>query len=73
MVRTGAAGASGGAVAAYIDYADSWVEVSFFAPTAGGYTLWVGYANGMGSTSSHGVVVNGNSQGVVSYPVSCWD
>ncbi|WP_112240798.1 family 43 glycosylhydrolase [Kribbella monticola] len=73
VVRTGAAGASEGAVAAYIDYADSWVEVSFLAPTAGGYTLWVGYANGMGSTSSHGVVVNGNSQGEVNYPVTGWD
>jgi hypothetical protein len=73
VVRTGAAGASGGAVAAHIDYADSWVQVSFLAPTAGSYTLWIGYANGMGSTSTHGVVVNGNSQGVASYPVTGWD
>lgn len=73
VVRTGAAGASGGAVAAYIDYADSWVQVSVFAPSAGGYTLWVGYANGMGARSTHGLVVNGNSQGTVNYPVTGWD
>ncbi|WBQ02426.1 family 43 glycosylhydrolase [Kribbella sp. CA-293567] len=72
-VRTGAAGASGGAVAAYIDYADSWVQVSVFAAAAGSHTLSVGYANGMGSTASHGVVVNGNSQGSVSYPAAGWD
>jgi hypothetical protein len=72
-VRTGAAGASGGAVAAYIDFADSWVQNTFYAPRAGSYTLWVGYANGSGGTASHGVVVNGNSQGSVSYPVTGWD
>ncbi|GAA3544537.1 family 43 glycosylhydrolase [Kribbella ginsengisoli] len=72
-VRTGAAGASQGAVAAYIDYADSWVQVSVFAPSAGGYTLSVGYANGMGATASHGVVVNGNGQGSISYPATGWD
>ncbi|WP_329476013.1 hypothetical protein OG555_30580 [Kribbella sp. NBC_01484] len=55
------------------DYADSWVENSVFAPVAGGYTLHVGYANGSGATASHGLVVNGNSQGVLSYPVTGWD
>jgi hypothetical protein len=72
-VRTGAAGASQGAVAAYIDYPDSWVENSVYAPVAGSYTLYVGYANGTNTTGTHGVVVNGNSQGVVSYPVTGWD
>jgi arabinan endo-1,5-alpha-L-arabinosidase len=72
-VRTGAAGASQGAVAAYIDFPDSWVQNTVYAPRSGSYTLYVGYANGTGSTGTHGVVVNGNSQGVVSYPVTGWD
>lgn len=72
-VRTGATGASQGAAAAYIDFPDSWVETTVYAPRAGGYNLYVGYANGTGSTGSHGVVVNGNSQGSVSYPVTGWD
>ena len=40
---------------------------------AGGYTLHVGYANGSAGTVGHGLVVNGNSQGAVSYPVTGWD
>ena len=72
-VRTGAAGASQGAVAAYIDFPDSWVQNTVYAPRAGSYTLYVGYANGTGSTGSQGAVVNGNNQGSVSYPVTGWD
>ncbi|MGW7679816.1 family 43 glycosylhydrolase [Kribbella sp. NPDC054772] len=72
-VRANAAGASDGKVVAYIDYADSWVENAVFAPVAGGYTLHVGYANGSASTASHGLVVNGNNAGSVSYPVTGWD
>ena len=49
---------------------DFWVENSVFAPVAGGYTLHVGYANGSATTAGHGLVVNGNSQGAVSYPVT---
>jgi hypothetical protein len=73
VVRSNAAGASDGKVVAYIDYADSWVENSVYAPVAGGYTLHVGYANGSGATATHGLVVNGNSQGALSYPVTGWD
>jgi hypothetical protein len=73
VVRSNAAGASDGKVVAYIDYADSWVENSVYAPVAGGYTLHVGYANGSGAPASHGLVVNGNSQGEVNYPVTGWD
>jgi hypothetical protein len=58
---------------ANIDYADSWVENAVYAPVAGGYTLHVGYANGSGATAGHGLVVNGNNQGAVSYPVTGWD
>ena len=35
--------------------------------------LHVGYANGSGATASHGLVVNGNNQGAVSYPATGWD
>lgn len=72
-VRTGANGASNGAVAAYIDFADSWVENRVYAPKAGSYTLYVGYANGSLEPASHGLVVNGNNVGSVSYPVTGWD
>jgi hypothetical protein len=72
-VRTGANGASNGAVAAYIDFADSWVENRVYAPRAGNYTLYVGYANGSAGPASHGLVVNGNNVGSVGYPVTGWD
>jgi hypothetical protein len=35
--------------------------------------VYVGYANGTSTTGTHGVVVNSNNQGVVSYPVTGWD
>jgi hypothetical protein len=72
-IRTGANGASNGAVAAFIDFADSYVENRVYAPRAGNYTLHVGYANGSVETASHGLVVNGNNAGSVSYPVTGWD
>lgn len=58
---------------AYIDFGDSWVENTVYAPRSGSYTLHVGYANGTSGTASHGVVVNGNNQGSVSYPATGWD
>jgi arabinan endo-1,5-alpha-L-arabinosidase len=78
VVRSGAAGASGGAVAAYIDHADSWVDVRVYAPRAGSYTAHIGYANGSvdGSTqqtATHRVSVNGAAAGTVSYPFTGWD
>lgn len=73
VVRANAAGASDGKVVAKIDFAASWVENTVFAPVAGSYTLYVGYANGSASTASHGLVVNGNNAGSVSYPVTGWD
>ncbi|MFI5734741.1 family 43 glycosylhydrolase [Kribbella sp. NPDC051587] len=73
VVRANANGASDGKVVGYIDYADSWVENRVYAPVAGGYTLNVRYANGSAGTASHGLAVNGVSQGSVSYPVTGWD
>jgi hypothetical protein len=73
-VRENAAGASDGKVAAYIDHADSWVDVgSIYVPTTGAYSLHVGYANGSAGTASHTVTVNGSPAGSISYPVTGWD
>jgi arabinan endo-1,5-alpha-L-arabinosidase len=71
-VRTGAANASEGAVAAKIDNADSWVELSVFAPVAGNYTVYVGYAAGFGN-AQHTVTVNGGASQVVNYTDHGWD
>ncbi|MEV0620591.1 family 43 glycosylhydrolase [Nonomuraea sp. NPDC050404] len=71
-VRTGAAGASQGAVAAKIDYADSWVDVRVFAPVAGAYTAYVAYAAGYGD-AQHRVTVNGGTQFTLGYPNRGWD
>lgn len=72
QVRTGAAGASQGAVVAYIDNADSWVDITVYAPTAGAYTAYVGYAAGLGD-AQHQLTVNGGAQQVVNYPNTGWD
>ena len=73
-VRENAAGASDGKVVAYIDHADSSVDVgSIYVPTTGDYSLHVGYANGSAGTASHTVAVNGSAVGSISYPVTGWD
>ncbi|WP_274994351.1 family 43 glycosylhydrolase [Promicromonospora iranensis] len=73
-VRENAAGASDGKVVAYIDHADSFVDVgSIYVPTTGSYSLHVGYANGSAGTASHTVTVNGAAAGSISYPVTGWD
>lgn len=64
--------ASQGQVAAYLDYADSWVEVSVFAPRAGGYTAYVGYSAGYGD-AEHTLTVNGGGAQVVAYPNTGWE
>jgi beta-xylosidase len=72
QVRTGAAGASQGAVAAGIDFADSWVDTSVYAPVAGAYTVHIGYAAGYGD-AQHTLYVNGGAAQVVTYPNRGWD
>jgi arabinan endo-1,5-alpha-L-arabinosidase len=71
-VRTGAAGASQGAVVAKIDFADSWVDITVFAASAGNHTVYVGYAAGFGD-AEHTLTVNGGAQQVVGYPNRGWD
>lgn len=67
-----AASASQGQAVAYIDYADSWVEVTVFAPRTGSYTAYIAYAAGYGD-AQHSLTVNGGAYQVVNYPNSGWE
>lgn len=73
-VRTGVAGgASQDAVVAYIDFADSWVDITaIYVPRSGGYRAYVQYAAGFGE-AQHTLTVNGAAQHVVTYPDTGWD
>ncbi|MEO3804539.1 family 43 glycosylhydrolase [Nonomuraea sp. B1E8] len=71
-VRTGAAGASQGAVVAKLDHADSWVDIRVFAPVGGDYTANVAYAAGYGD-AQHTLTVNGSAPAIVDYPDRGWD
>ena len=73
VVRHNAVGASQKAVVAYIDHADSHVEVTVYTPTAGGHTVVVGFANGSADGAEHAVSVGGTSFGTVTYPYTGWD
>ncbi|GAB4057554.1 family 43 glycosylhydrolase [Catellatospora paridis] len=64
--------ASQGQAVAYIDYADSWVQLSVFAPRAGAYTVHVGYAAGFGD-AQHTLTVNGGAPTTVNYPNTGWE
>ena len=64
--------ASQGQVVAYIDYADSWVQLSVFAPRAGAYTVYVAYSAGLGD-AQHTLTVNGASPVTVNYPNTGWE
>jgi len=72
VVRTGAANASQGAVIGKIDNSDSWVQLSVFAPVAGGYTVNIGYAAGFGNAQQE-LTVNGGASQVVNYTDHGWD
>ncbi|GAA2365429.1 hypothetical protein Cme02nite_31540 [Catellatospora methionotrophica] len=64
--------ASQGQAVAYIDYADSWVQLSVFAPRAGSYTVNVAYAAGFGD-AQHTLTVNGGAPTTVNYPNTGWE
>jgi hypothetical protein len=64
--------ASEGQAVAYIDFADSWAQVSVYAPRAGGYTAWIAYAAGFGD-AQHTLSVNGGAGIVVNYPNTGWE
>lgn len=64
--------ASQGQAVAYIDYADSWVDVTVYVPRAGGYTAYIAYAAGLGD-AQHRLTINGGTQIVVNYPNTGWE
>ncbi|UCM86947.1 family 43 glycosylhydrolase [Streptomyces marincola] len=64
--------ASQGAVAAGIDHADSWVDLTVFAAGPGAHTLHIGYAAGYGA-AQHALSVNGRRVGTVDYPDRGWE
>ncbi|GAA2937462.1 family 43 glycosylhydrolase [Streptomyces enissocaesilis] len=73
-----AAGALDGRAVGRIDHADSFVEFTVFAASAGRHTLTVRYGNGSSSggspvASSHRLSVNGNAADPVAYPHTGWD
>jgi len=72
-VRTEAHGASQGAVAAYIDHVDSYVDISVFAPSAGRHQVVIGFANGSVDGAQHTLKINGEQSTVVGYPFTGWD
>ncbi|KTS55129.1 hypothetical protein NS206_18330, partial [Microbacterium testaceum] len=62
--------ASNGRKVGNINNAGSAVQFTVRVPAAGQYTLNVRYDNGSGSTSSHGVSVNGGTSSTISYPAT---
>jgi|GEM_PF-656132 len=59
--------ASNGRYVGQIDEADSYIEYTVNAATAGEYKLEIGYANGTDTVSTHELTVNGAAAGRVSY------
>ena len=45
-----------------------YVDFIVNVPTARGYTMTIGYANGTGATATHGLAHNGSAWSTVSYP-----
>lgn len=69
----GSSGASNGSYVGGIDGAadmrsHSFVDFTVNVPTARTYTMAIRYANGTGSTSTHGLAYNGGAWSTVSYP-----
>jgi hypothetical protein len=71
--RLSASSASNGGYVGRIDNAgnprsDSYLDFVVNVPTARSYTMTIGYANGTGATSTHGLAYNGGAWSTVSYP-----
>ncbi|MGG1516591.1 CBM35 domain-containing protein [Paenibacillus oryzisoli] len=62
--------ASNGKYIGGIDYADSYVQYTVNAPTAGNYRMDVRYANGGTASSTHNLSVNGGAATTVTYPIT---
>lgn len=73
IVDVSVPGASGHRKVGYIDFDDSWVEFDVEAPKDGLYGVDVRYSNGVGSTSTHLVSVNGGPAAPVELPSNGWD
>jgi GH43 family beta-xylosidase len=57
----------------YIDFADSYVQFNVNVPDAGKYRIFVRYGNGMGTTATHNVSVNGGTSSPIYYGSYGWD
>jgi hypothetical protein len=71
--RLSASSASNGGYVGRIDNAgnprsDSYLDFVVNVPTARSYTMTIGYANGTGATSTHGLAYNGGAWSTVTYP-----
>lgn len=73
VVDVSVPGASGHRKVGYIDFDDSWVEFTVDVPADGLYGVDVRYSNGIGSTSTHLVSVNGGASQPVDLPSNGWD
>jgi len=70
-VRSTATASQGQAVA-YIDYADSWVQMSVYAARSGAHNIYVAYSAGYGD-AQHLLSVNGGAGIIVNYPNTGWE
>ncbi|MEV8441189.1 carbohydrate-binding protein [Actinosynnema sp. NPDC051121] len=73
--RLSAGNASNGGYVGRIDNAGdprnaSYVDFVVNVPTARGYTMTIGYANGTGATATQGLAYNGGAWSTVSYPAT---
>jgi hypothetical protein len=70
--RTSAAASNGGYVGGINNTGDfrtdSYVDFIATVPTARTYTMTIRYANGTGTTSTHGLAFNGGAWSTISYP-----
>lgn len=71
--RLTSSSASNGGYVGRIDNAgdprdDSYLDFVVNVPSARTYTMTIGYANGTGATSTHGLAYNGGAWSTVSYP-----
>lgn len=71
--RWGSSSASAGAYVGQIDNSGdsrtaSYVDFVVSVPTARSYNMRIGYANGTGATSTHGLAYNGGAWSTISYP-----
>ncbi|WP_372662286.1 CBM35 domain-containing protein [Cohnella sp.] len=62
--------ASNGRYVGQMDFADSYVQFTVNAATAGAHIMEIRYANGTSSNSTHNLSVNGGASSTVTYPTT---